>query len=393
MRTYAVAILSYHPMPYHVAFYRAVHDHARLDETVLFLDRYGIEGRYDPEFEVEVKWDLPLLDGYRQKFLRNLSSGDRAGPALRINPGLIPEILFGRYDAVLITGYDTLSAWFALLAAKLSGAKAILRAEADLTNPSQSFQRRLKERLLGGILKLFPAILYSCERNRLYFEHFGAAREKLFPIPSAADNAHFGGLRRQAARRRSELRAAHGIPEDAVVALFVGRHIERKRPRDLYDAFAKLQAGHPGLWTVFVGDGPLRAGMEADAEAAGLGRMVFAGFKNLSEIAGYYFMADIFVIPSQYDPTPKAMNEAMICGLPVVVSDGAGTANDLVVHEVSGLVHEVGDIDALAAALARLSDDPALRRKFGDAAERAAAEWSPEAGVDGLLAALDFCFD
>lgn len=393
MRDYAVAILAYHPMPYHVAFYRAVHADARLRETVLFLDRYGIEGRYDPEFRTEVKWDAPLLEGYRHKFVRNLTSGVHSGPAMRINPGLIPEIALGRYDAVLITGYDTLSAWFALFAAKLSGKKVILRAEADLTNPSQSLKRRLKERFLGRVLKLFPAILYSCERNRRYFKHFGATGEKLFPIPSAADNAQFLDLRRQAARRRSDLRRVHGIPEDAAVALFVGRLIDRKRPGDLFDAVKRLHARSPRLWAVFVGDGPLRSGMETGARAAGLDRMVFAGFKNLSEMAGYYFMADIFVMPSQYDPTPKAVNEAMICGLPVVVSSGVGTAEDLVVHDVSGLVYETGDVDALAAAIERLGASPALRRRIGDAAQRAASKWSPEAGVQGLVEALEFCFD
>ena len=379
-------------MPYHVAFYRAVHAAPGLRETVLFLDRYGIEGRFDPEFGTEVKWDTPLLAGYRYKFIRNLTSGVYSGPAMRINPGLIPEIAFGRYDAVLITGYDTFSAWIALFAAKLSGKKTILRAEADLANPSQSLKRRLKDRFLGRVLKLYPAIMYSCEKNRQYFRHFGAADEKLFPVPSAADNAHFLDLRRYAARRRSDLRRVHGIPQNAVAALFVGRHIDRKRPGDLFEAFKRLHAWHPRLWAVFVGDGPLRSGMEADARAAGLDRMVFAGFKNLSEVANYYFMADLFVMPSQYDPTPKAVNEAMICGLPVVVSTGVGTANDLVVDDANGLVYETGDVDALAAAIARLSAAPALRAQLGDAAVQAASKWSPETGVQGLVEALEFCF-
>ena len=393
MREYSIALLTYHPMSYHVAFYRAVHADPRLRETVLYLDRYGIEGRYDPEFRTKVKWDTPLLEGYHHKFIRNLTFLFYSGTAMHINPGLIPEIVFGRYDAVMITGYDTPSAWFALFAAKLSGKKVILRAEADLTNPSQSLKRKFKDRFLGEVLKFFSAIMYSCERNRLYFTHFGAADDKLFPIPSAVDNAQFLDLRRHRAQRRSELRRVHGIPEDAVVALFVGRHIDRKRPRDLLDAFKRLYDRHPRLWVIFVGDGPLRAMMETDARAAGLDRIVFAGFKNLSEIAGYYFMADIFVMPSQYDPTPKAVNEAMICGLPVVVSSGIGTANDLVIHDVSGLVYETGDIDALAAAIERLNVSPALRLTIGDAAEQAASKWSPEAGVQGLVEALEYCID
>ncbi len=391
MREYFVAILAYHPMSYHVAFYRALHANPRVREFVLFLDRYGVESRFDPEFGTDVKWDVPLLAGYRHKFMMTLTSGVDSGPAMRINPGLIREVGFGRYDAVLITGYDTLSAQFALVAAKLSAKKVILRAEADLSNPSQSLRRWLKNRFLGNILAHCDAIMYSCEKNRRYFKHFGVEDDKLFPILSSADNAYFLERRRQSSRRRSNRRRHHGIPEDAVAALFVGRHIDRKRPRDLFDAFKRLHAQHPDLWAVFVGDGPLRSGIEIDARAAGLDRIVFAGFKNLSEIADYYFMADIFVMPSHYDPTPKAVNEAMICGLPVVVSTGVGTANDLVVDDVNGFVCEAGDVDSLASRIGRLATEPALRARLGRAAEAAAMEWSPEANVRGLVDALDYC--
>lgn len=392
MKPYKVAILSYHPMPYHVAFYRAAHEDPRVRTTVLFLDRYGIEGQFDPEFEVEVKWDLPLLEGFESKFLRNVTFDNTWPLFMRVNPGLFGEIALRDYDAVLITGYDTLSAHFALLSAKLSGKKVIMRAEADLTNPSTPLRRGVKKLFLGRIFSLCDALLYSCERNRRYFEHFGVAEEKLFPILSSVDNARLRKIKAESPRRRAEMRKSLGIPENAVVFLFCGRHIERKRPHDLLRAFSDVSRSSPSAWLLSIGDGPLRKDLEEEAKRNALHRVIYAGFKNLSEIPDYYLMADVFVQPSSYDPTPKAVNEAQVFALPAIVSTGVGTAYDLVCDGENGLVFETGDIAALAGAMRRLAREGELRRRMGRKAESVIDQWSPQANVDGLVAALEHCF-
>ncbi|MBL6934960.1 MAG: glycosyltransferase family 4 protein [Alphaproteobacteria bacterium] len=391
MSAYRTAILSYHPMPYHVAFYRAVHEDSRVAATVLFLDRYGVDGTFDPEFSTKVAWDQNLLEGFDYKFLKNFSF-DRTRPmVMRINPGLFPEIIFGGYDAVLVTGYDTPSSHFAIWAAKLSGKKVILRAEADLTNPSTPLRRRLKAFLLGRILKRCDALLYSCRRNRDYFLHYGAAEEKLFPVLSSVDMEGFRSFREANPDLRARMRAEMGIPDDGVVFLFCGRHIERKRPQDLLHAFARVSRAVPSSWVVSVGDGPLREAMMAEAENRGLRRALYPGFKNLSEIPAYYMMADVFVATSSYDPTPKALNEAMTFGLPGIVSKGVGTADDLIVHNQNGMVFETGDVAALAGAMERLAADTAQRQNMGQAARTSVESWSPQANAAGLVAALDYC--
>jgi len=392
MTPYKIAILSYHPMPYHAAFYRAVGVDPRLEATVLFLDRYGIDAVFDPEFSTEVKWDTPLTDGYRHKFLKNISPMPTTPMVMRINPGLFSEILGGGYDAVLVTGYDTLSAQFAIWTAKLSGKKLLLRAEADLHNPSAPWRQHIKRLLLGPLLGLCDAVLYSCQNNRAYFRHFGVDETKFFPILSSVDIAGLRQTRDSDPERGTRLRGECNIPSDAVVFLFCGRLIPRKRPQDLLAAFAHVTRTQPKAWLVIVGDGPLRNGLEEDARDQGLHNVQFSGFRNLSQIPAYYQMADVFVIPSDYDPTPKALNEAMTLGLPAIVSSGVGTAHDLLIDNENGLIYETGDTAALAAAMLRLSLDKDLRQRLGSAAGKTVEAWSPQANVEGLVAALDFCF-
>ncbi len=153
------------------------------------------------------------------------------------------------------------------------------------------------------------------------------------------------------------------------------------------------EAGIEAVWQVTVRDRN-RVALFGDVIAGailGLKNILFVGFKNTSEISTYYVISDIFVLPSMYDPTPKALNEALLFGLPVVVSDSVGTANDLVQHQVNGLIYPVGDVDKLAFEIDRLISDKELYSRLSKVAEDSVAGWSPCANVDGVVAALDFC--
>ena len=389
---YKLALVVHHPVPYQVAFYRALQDDIRINETVLFLNQKATEANYQEEWRTAIKWDVPLLDGYNWKFLKNIGWSSSSPLFYFINPGLLFAIAFGKYDSVMITGYVHLSAYLAIFAAKLLGKKVILRAEADLGNKSTGLRRVLKYLFLGIILKTVDAVMYSCMRNRDYFRYYKVPEEKLFPILSSVDNEFYQKRRQELIPKRNELRIALGISVNANVILNVARFTERKCPFDLLQAFAKLKKeGENENWLVFVGDGPQREQLEVMANDLGLKNILFVGFKNTSEISTYYVISDIFVLPSMYDPTPKALNEALLFGLPVVVSDSVGTANDLVQHQVNGLIYPVGDVDKLAFEIDRLISDKELYSRLSKVAEDSVAGWSPCANVDGVVAALDFC--
>lgn len=391
MIPHSIAILSYHPMPYHVAFYRALHRDPRVTETVLYLDDFGVREQFDPEFNQSFAWDNDILAGHNHKFFRNFT-WDSFKPAIcRMNPEVFFEVASRRYDAVLLD-YATVSAWIAYVAARLTGRAIIMRAEADLNRPYRNRWTQLKERFLPSVLRRCDAVMYSCEKNQRYFRHFGVPEEKLFPLLSSVDNAYFKSLPELRDKRRSTLRQMYGIPQDAVVAMFCGRLIPRKRPLDLLKAYQKIASQCTDLWLVYVGSGPLREAIEGKAISVGLDRILCTGFRNHSELVAHYMMADFFVISSEWDPTPKALNEALASGLPSIVSTGVGQADDLVLDSVNGFVFRVGDTDQLARAMASLTEDPVLREEFSIKSHAAAAEWSPEQNVEGLIAALDYVF-
>ena len=139
---YKLAILVSHPIQYYYRLYQELAAHPRIDLTVYFCWDAGVgsEGAYDPEFKLRVKWDLPLLEGYRYRFLKNYSL--RPSPQFwgLINPGVMKELYSQKFDAIFIWGYSYLSSWMAFLAARLCntpvflGGSGIIYPDGDRTS-------------------------------------------------------------------------------------------------------------------------------------------------------------------------------------------------------------------------------------------------------------------
>jgi len=390
-KKYSLGLAVLHPVPYQIPFYRALARHPDIDPTVIYLDDITIRGTYIDEFKTKIQFDRELLDGYDHVFLKNYSTRPDSAAIARINPGLFGLLLRRRFDAVLTSGYNHPSAYFALAAAKLAGSKFLLRAETDLSNPSQGVFSKVKRFALPYVLARANAIMYSCKRNQEFFLNYGVPEERLFPVLSSIDNAALAKRCAQLRPQRQRLRAELCIPEDAKVLLFVGRLTARKRVMDLLNAARPWLRERRDVWLVFVGDGALADDLATAAEKDDItDRVILAGFQKDSDVARFLAMADVFILPSVYDPTPKSVNEAMVFGLPTIVSTGVGTANDLVRHEENGLVFSTGDVTALSHNIGRLLVDDALRRRLEQGIRHSIQKWSPEANAEGAAAALRY---
>jgi glycosyltransferase involved in cell wall biosynthesis len=145
--------------------------------------------------------------------------------------------------------------------------------------------------------------------------------------------------------------------------LFVGRLVERKGVAYLLEAVSRLRAARD-VRLVVVGDGPLRPELERRAARLGLeGHVEFLGFVSDERLRSEYATCDICVLPAVRDTKGDVeglgvvLIEALLHRRPVVASDSGGIT-DIVIDGRTGLLVPPGDADALAAALARLMDDP-----------------------------------
>jgi glycosyltransferase involved in cell wall biosynthesis len=160
-----------------------------------------------------------------------------------------------------------------------------------------------------------------------------------------------------------------------------------KRGPDVLRAFKKLRDQGVDAMLCMVGDGPERDELE---ELAGeLGLMQDCLFTGYQEDVGPFFAAfDAFVLPSANEGTPVTAIESLASGCPDVATRVGGVP-DVVEDGVDGILVGVGDLDALAAALARLAADPELRRRMGEAGRTRVL---PRYAVERLIADVDVLY-
>lgn len=191
---------------------------------------------------------------------------------------------------------------------------------------------------------------------------FGVAADKLHVIHNGVDLGYFHpGLRDE---HRQRVRVELGIPPEAPVVLFVGSGFERKGLFPLLRAVALL----PDVHLLVVGKDRRLAAARSLAKSLGLaGRSHFLG--GQPDVRPCYGTADVFALPTLYDPFPNAVLEALACGLPVLTSPASGAAELLT--PASGVVVDALDVVAQAGSLQEL-----LTWNVGQAASqaRAAAE-------------------
>ncbi|MGD9934280.1 MAG: glycosyltransferase family 4 protein [Dehalococcoidia bacterium] len=168
------------------------------------------------------------------------------------------------------------------------------------------------------------------------------------------------------AEQVAALRAELGLARDDVVVGSLVRLAPGKGLETLIDAFAILRTGS-ACKLLLVGDGPLRAELEARAATAGvLDGIVFAGHQSMP--ASYLDAMDVFVLPVPAGSMSIALLEAMARGVPPVITFGG--PEEAVIDGETGLTAPPLDPSALAGALRRLVEDPAERRRLAAASAR-----------------------
>ena len=180
------------------------------------------------------------------------------------------------------------------------------------------------------------------------------------------------------------LRARLGIPPAARILLAVGRLSAEKGHIDLIEAMALLRgAATLDVRLVIAGDGPERSALERRCtELNLLGVVSFAGHQ--ANLAPYYGMADIFVLPSHSEGSPNVLLEAMAAGLPIV-STAAGGAAELVSSGETALVVSCRDPRAICLAVGDLLLDVELARRLGTAARVASSSYTAEVYATALV--------
>lgn len=382
-RPWRLAIVASHVIQYQGPFFRLLAADPEIDLTVLYCSRHGLDVYRDEDMKTSLRWDVDLLGGYRHRFLKNFASNPNAGYLRLVNPGLVPALMQGSYDAVIFfTGWGSLTALLGLAACRLLRIPAFLYGDSSLPPLEDSFRASARAAMIRWIFAMASGFMVSGVRNADYYAHYGADRRSFFLLPWAVDNERFAAASHFAPGERERFRARLGIRPEQMTIVFSAKLVPRKDPVTLLRAFAAMRARDRAA-LVFLGDGELRPELERIVAEQAVPDVHFAGFVNQQELPRYYGASDLFVLPSTYEPRGAVINEAMACGLPVIVTDRCGSIGDIVLDGVNAFVYPSGDVVALREKLDLLATDEGLRARMALKSREIISTWTFARGVEG----------
>lgn len=347
-----LAILTTHPIQYQAQFFRNLASRAGLDMQVFFCHEATASEQAAAGFGVEFEWDTPLLGGYQYSFLKNVAKTPTVARFAGLDTPEIKSIISrGGYDAVLVNGWHYKAAWQAIRACWRTKTPVMVRGDSHLHTRRPLWKRITKRMTHRQFIPKFDACLAVGKWSREYYLHYGARPERIFLSPHAVDNDWFEREAAASRTQRAENRTRWGLENNSTVFLFVGKFIEKKRPRDFVEAIALANRSGAHISGLMIGDGPLRSECEDFVNSNKI-PVRFAGFLNQTQLPAAYAAADCLVLPSDGGETwGLVVNEAMACGLPAIVSDQVGCGPDLIDPGLTGDIFPMGNIGSLAATM------------------------------------------
>ncbi len=345
-----VAIVHNIVPPYRVPLLEALARDPRFELRVLFMART----------EKVRSWRVPEQLGFPHEFLPGLHLRLPATSfTLHMNPSVLGALARFDPDAIVVGGWDSLTAYLAALAKNRGRPRRlVLWSESNAVGkPPVEGLRAAPKR---WIVRRSDAALVPGRMAQDYLRRLGGGALPMEPFPNVVDTSRFALPEGQRGALRRARRASLGV--EGTTFLFLGQLVERKGIPELLEAFGRAAFGAPAT-LLLVGEGPLRGLALAQAAASRPGRrIVVEPYRQIEELAAIYAAADALVLPSREDPWPLVVVEAMTAGLPVLASDAVGNGPELVLPGRTGFAFRAGDPADLAECLARAAaaDLPAL---------------------------------
>jgi glycosyltransferase involved in cell wall biosynthesis len=228
------------------------------------------------------------------------------------------------------------------------------RGDSTLLDEQSGFsvKKMLRRIFLRWVYRHIDKALYTGEANKKYYQAHGVNGDKLVYAPHAIDNKRFQHNEEESINKAVEWRKKLMIPVEAIILLFAGKLESKKNPQLLLEVF--LELNNPAVHLIIAGNGELESQLKQ--LSANHPRIHFIGFQNQEQMPVVYRMADIFILPSggPGETWGLAINEAMACARPVIVSDACGGSNDLVIQDKNGLIVQRNNKEDLKKAIQQL---------------------------------------
>jgi glycosyltransferase involved in cell wall biosynthesis len=371
-----VAFVSPEPTPYRSPLLDRVGARGDLDLTVIYAAR-TVSAR---TWEVTPRHRAVFLNGMRVPGVQGVFRHEYP-----LTPGIWGALRDSSPECVVVSGWSTFAAQAALGWCWVAGVPYVLLVESHDAGPKPGWRHAVKRTIVPPLTRGATSVLVVGSLARDSVVSMGASAERVRVFANTIDVAMFAERADRLAARRPLLRAAFGLSVTDVAVLSVGRLAPEKGMATLIQALAR--ARDERLVLLLVGEGPERSRLETLARELAV-RVIFAGDRPWESMLDAYVAADAFALLSERETWGVVVNEASAAGLPLVLSERVGAANDLLHAGENGMLVPAGDLGAAAEALRILASDPGLRSRMGVRSREIAAGHGYEASVENLVAAV-----
>lgn len=284
-------------------------------------------------------------------------------------------------DVLCINGWFDPSQIVLALYAKKLGVKLVVSSESSaLDRPRINLKESLKTRFLRRVDAFF-----CFGRSSVDYLGLLGIDESMIPVKKAAvvDSAFI----LEAFSKAERVRLSKDNNRNFI---YVGRLAKEKNLSLLLNAYrdclATQKEANWGL--IFVGDGPMKNQLMKEATDNGLSGVRFAGGMPWHEVPAQLAQADVLILPSLSEPWGLVVNEAMVCGMPIIVSQNCGCVEDLVQNGQNGLVFNPTKIDELAVAMRHYINCPEDIARHGAKSRELIEPFSPVSVGQEMAAAF-----
>ena len=363
-----IAIITNIPTPYRKKQWEYYSKCKQLDITVFYCANIE-KGRH---------WEISSCEGIKEIFLKGLTY-----KSIHFNPGVL-KVIFQDFDIFFVGGYGYPSLIMAIIALKILQKPWVIMI--DGISPLKLYKwNHITDNFKKYVIKGANAYFANGIVGRKYLEKYGILSGKIFNQYMTVDVDDFINKGKDAVGIKKRIREEHDIKDNATVIMYAGRLVYNKGVQDLIGAIKILENGGYNIVAFIVGEGDFKEELKRQSLELN-SSIIFTEHVDPEQIYKYYYASDIFVLPTYNDPWGLVINEAMACGLPIIVSDAAGSSLDLIKN--NGIIFKCHDINQLSVAIEKFLDKNC--KKFENDSKNIISKWTFRESLDSLKTLLGY---
>lgn len=355
--------------PYRTKQLEKISEVDNFDVTVCYTDK-NIQGR---------AWNVDEANGIKEKQLSGISLSRKYG---YLNFGLIN--LVKKSDCIIFGGYEQPTYIAVSLICRLLKKPYVLVFDGISTDRISMKENKLKKVIKSLVINNSKAIWGNGKVSMEYFSNnFNYDKARIINQCLTVDVARIRKITENKDSIRHALREKYNIAVNEKVIMYSGRIIEVKNLKIVIDAISMLEED---LVFFIAGGGILEDEIANYSKQKGVNTVITGFIKEQDELFKHYSIADIFILPSTYEPWGLVVNEAMAAGLPVLVSEICGCSMDLVQHGENGYVFNPYSVEDLMGKIKYILQSDT--EKMGQKSQQIISQWTFNKSRDNFIALM-----